>query len=244
MSVSVSVSASACAPIPPDRAVAGSRAPSHRATATSSRYDDDDNGKDDKDDDRGGGRVWVQRATAAVAAAASFPCGTEDQLHLGRGHASVMGRTAQASDDGRGQRDTASATAAAAAAAAPSSGTQHDELEPLGQRQRGAQLPAGAGADDLNADAADSAAAAAAEEPPASCLPALDRLWFCYSPVYQFRYYYMNDTVDPCRETARAFFTCCRARLRSPERARQLYAEEARRRQERQPPPEPVWRLK
>jgi hypothetical protein len=90
---------------------------------------------------------------------------------------------------------------------------------------------------------------------PSSCWPDLDALWFCYSPAHQFRYYYMNDTVDSCLGKIRRVARCFRSRLLSPEEAARLYehataddeddAEKLRLGQETQPrSPEPVWELR
>jgi hypothetical protein len=86
---------------------------------------------------------------------------------------------------------------------------------------------------------------------PESCVPDLDALWFCYSPVYQFRYYYMNGTVDSCVGKVRRLVRCFRSRLLSPEDAERLYANGAEDDENahasagrRAGPYEPVWELR
>ena len=85
--------------------------------------------------------------------------------------------------------------------------------------------------------------AASSVKVPESCWPALDALWYCYTPVHQVRHYYMSGQVDACTEQAHRFWVCLRSRLVSADEAVALYRKEAQRERARegQHAP-PVWK--
>ncbi|KAK4533646.1 hypothetical protein CCYA_CCYA18G4528 [Cyanidiococcus yangmingshanensis] len=87
------------------------------------------------------------------------------------------------------------------------SATAPDRAEQVGSRRLGSEAVQPAGTSRV----------------PSSCLPDLDALWFCYSPVYQFRYYYMNGTVDSCVGKVRRLVRCFRSRLVSSDEAARMY---------------------
>eukprot|EP00850_Spirogloea_muscicola_P008080 SM000042S15347 [mRNA] locus=s42:507733:508447:+ [translate_table: standard] len=64
------------------------------------------------------------------------------------------------------------------------------------------------------------AAAGAVEEAPqplrrsASCVPAFDALWFCYSPVHQMTQYYRDGEFDGCTARWSALWHCMANRAR------------------------------
>lgn len=61
---------------------------------------------------------------------------------------------------------------------------------------------------------------------PTSCMRTLDALWFCYSPVYQARKYYMNGEFDNCRGRLKLFRMCIMSRFQEREKSERLYEEE------------------
>lgn len=77
---------------------------------------------------------------------------------------------------------------------------------------------------------------------PLSCAQHFDRVYYCYSPIHQGRFYYRNGELDNCRGKMRSFRMCVMSRLRSQAVSEQVYAaEEAAASSKRAPP---VWEIR
>ncbi|DBA92697.1 hypothetical protein WJX77_009282 [Trebouxia sp. C0004] len=48
----------------------------------------------------------------------------------------------------------------------------------------------------------------------ASCIPHFDALWFCYSPVHQFKQFYRVGNVDDCLSYWNDLYDCLRQRTK------------------------------
>ncbi|CAM6098587.1 unnamed protein product [Calypogeia fissa] len=48
-----------------------------------------------------------------------------------------------------------------------------------------------------------------------SCVPYMDALWFCYSPVYQMKQYYRDGTFDSCGGKWGELFRCISLKTKS-----------------------------
>ncbi|KAL3148543.1 hypothetical protein ABBQ38_013980 [Trebouxia sp. C0009 RCD-2024] len=48
----------------------------------------------------------------------------------------------------------------------------------------------------------------------ASCIPYFDALWFCYSPVHQFKQYYRVGNVDDCLSYWNNLYDCLRQKTK------------------------------
>ncbi|KAK9808468.1 hypothetical protein WJX73_009592 [Symbiochloris irregularis] len=71
------------------------------------------------------------------------------------------------------------------------------------------------------------------QPPKESCIPKIDALWFCYSPVHQFTQYYRFGTVDDCFGHWSRLWDCLKQRTK--------YADLVRGRKE---PQHPLWKLR
>lgn len=87
---------------------------------------------------------------------------------------------------------------------------------------------------------------AAKSRVPQSCAKVFDSLYFCYSPVYQGRQYYMFGNFDNCRGRLRRFRLCLLSRVKSSEDAELMFKEEEHREKEAgiQKDTEPIWEMR
>eukprot|EP00171_Calliarthron_tuberculosum_P013772 IDg13772t1 len=79
---------------------------------------------------------------------------------------------------------------------------------------------------------------------PLSCTKAFDSMYYCYSPVYQGRQYYMTGALDDCRGRVRRFRMCVLSRVRNQDTSERIYEEEEQRDRGTEKKAEPVWRLR
>ncbi|TFJ82346.1 hypothetical protein NSK_006319 [Nannochloropsis salina CCMP1776] len=71
---------------------------------------------------------------------------------------------------------------------------------------------------------------------PTSCTYIFDSLWFCLSPVYQAKEYYISGDFDACEDKASALYMCLANKIKKdPDIARKIEAKLKR------PPIQPCW---
>ncbi|EFJ15398.1 hypothetical protein SELMODRAFT_414168 [Selaginella moellendorffii] len=75
------------------------------------------------------------------------------------------------------------------------------------------------------------------EDPPPkafkfSCTPALDALWFCYSPVFQLREYYREGTFNTCTDKFWDVMNCFRLKTKKLAEAQVIIESENRKREQ------------
>lgn len=61
---------------------------------------------------------------------------------------------------------------------------------------------------------------------PQSCMKAFDSIYFCYSPVHQFRQYYITGELDDCRARLKRFRMCVMSRFRPQQDSEIIYQAE------------------
>lgn len=81
---------------------------------------------------------------------------------------------------------------------------------------------------------------------PQSCSKVFDSLYFCYSPFYQARKYYMYGEFDNCRGRLRRFRLCLLSRIKNEKDSEMLFEEEERRAKEacNLKDAKPVWEMR
>lgn len=81
---------------------------------------------------------------------------------------------------------------------------------------------------------------------PPSCTKAFDSLYYCYSPFFQGRQYYMNGELDNCRGRLRRFRLCLMSRLKPQSEAEELFVREEQRiiRQKNLDNVQPIWQMR
>mmetsp|Transcript_30363 Transcript_30363/g.73985 ORF Transcript_30363/g.73985 Transcript_30363/m.73985 type:complete len:124 (-) Transcript_30363:1858-2229(-) len=77
---------------------------------------------------------------------------------------------------------------------------------------------------------------------PRSCVPLFDAMFFCYTPVNQFKVFYRTGNVAYCDELFKQFSTCLRSRLMSRKDAEELYRRRTKEREDARGPS--VWTYK
>lgn len=77
---------------------------------------------------------------------------------------------------------------------------------------------------------------------PLNCMKSFDRMYYCYSPFYQGRQYYMTGELDDCKGRVREFRMCLMSRLRNQDTSEQLFEAEERRDKAKQAAP--VWQMR
>jgi len=61
-----------------------------------------------------------------------------------------------------------------------------------------------------------------------SCIPKMDALWFCYSPVYQMTEYYREGTFDNCRHKWTELFGCISLKTKPQSQIQEILQERER----------------
>lgn len=60
------------------------------------------------------------------------------------------------------------------------------------------------------------------------CTKYFDALWFCYSPVYQMKQYYVYGTVDDCKGHWSKWFNCLKQKTKFKDEVRRSMGQHAR----------------
>ncbi|GAB5036892.1 Hypothetical protein NocV09_05300050 [Nannochloropsis oceanica] len=90
--------------------------------------------------------------------------------------------------------------------------------------------------DDFTSSSSTTTASANLWTSPTSCTYIFDSLWFCLSPVYQAKEYYISGDFDSCEEKASALYMCLSNKVKKdPDMDRKIEAKLKRK------PIQPCW---